>query len=72
MKPVTDSNSAIVKQMKTLGTTFTLTTSMSPSSKVFNVTAGSVKVQSMVDQEITKIFATSSTRPSSGGRSPLT
>ena len=72
MKPITNTNSAMIKQMKALGQTFTTTigSSISPNSKVFNATGGSMKPpQSMADQEISKIFG-GTTRPSTSGRSP--
>jgi len=51
MKPMTDTNSAMIKQMKAMGQTFTTTkgSSISPNSKFFNATGGSIKPQSMAD-----------------------
>ena len=71
MKPITDTNSSMIRQMKGMGTTFsnTMASSMSPNSKLFNATVGSAKTQSLVDNEMSKIFG-STTRPSSNGRTP--
>ena len=71
MKPITDTNSSMIRQMKGMGTTFsnTMASSMSPNSKLFNATVGSAKTQSLVDNEMSKIYG-STTRPSSNGRTP--
>ena len=71
MKPITDTKSSMIRQMKGLGTTFsnTMATSMSPNSKVFNATVGSAKTQSLVGDEMSKIFG-GTTGPSSNGRTP--
>ena len=71
MKPITDTNSSMIRQMKGMGTTFsnTMATSKAPNSKVFNATMGSAKTQSLVDKEIIKIFV-GSTGHSSNGNTP--
>ena len=61
----------MIRQMKGLGTTFNniMATSKAPNSKVFNATMGSAKTQSLVDNDISKIFG-GTTGPSSNGRTP--